>query len=247
MIYSRDQVRSLETKILTLINWSLKTILPIDFVEYFVSNKWENLLLQSKPNSSSNSNSHSNENENDFENSIETKTDDTNTHTNTNTNSGTIIHDDIDISLQSSVIFSTDRLDGHNQLDKHPQAKIYIRKFGVFFLDIIAQEYEFLKYSASMVGASVVIASRMALKIEPYWTNQLQSVIGYDYIQIQKCFLHLWQLYRQRFPDDCARAEQVQSIKIIQNTNNTNTNSNHNHNYNNVNNDSNNNNNNYQQ
>ena len=48
-----------------------------------------------------------------------------------------------------------------------------MKKYGDFFADLCLQEYSFQQYPSSLLAAAVVMASRRALAIVPYWCPEL--------------------------------------------------------------------------
>jgi len=117
--------------------------------------------------------------------------------------------DFIEYYIFENVVFSDDCLDGHCNLQNHPQAKIYMKKYCIFFLDIACQEYCFWKYSSSVLAAVIIVASRRALCITPFWNTKLTNVLEYSFDTLESCFENLWKLYHTRFPVDALRAESV--------------------------------------
>lgn len=131
-LYSDKSFKELECTLLRLLDWRLKCVLPIDFIEYFIF---------------------------------------------------------------VGCVFDDDILDGHHNLDKNPHANHYIRKFAVFFLDILLQEYIYCSLRANVMASAILIASRKALRIQPTWNSKLCGLMQCEFDdEIQNCFNMLWKL-----------------------------------------------------
>merc|ERR1712048_62418 len=111
---------------------------------------------------------------------------------------------------EKDCIFADDSLDEHTNFHKHEQSQIYLNKFATFFLDLCCQNYKFYNYLPSMMAFAVIIASRRALRITPYWNDELTSVCRHTPSQVLECFNALWNEYRRKFPDDAKKAELYQ-------------------------------------
>ncbi|ETO28418.1 hypothetical protein RFI_08717 [Reticulomyxa filosa] len=105
-----EQIELIEVKILGLLNWQLKCVLPVDFVNTYVD---------------------------------------------------------------QGIVLKDDTLDGHKNIDKHPHAQAYIKKFAMFFLDLIAQgvyNYTFFLFLStqkkSFCSKYVYISCKTKIKIK---------------------------------------------------------------------------------
>lgn len=62
-----------------------------------------------------------------------------------------------------------------------------------FLIELTLQDYKFLKYTASMVGASAVSLA-LHLTGQPSWNEELQRDAQYTEHDIRACVLDLWHL-----------------------------------------------------
>eukprot|EP00484_Ammonia_sp_Unknown_P025454 CAMPEP_0197026516 /NCGR_PEP_ID=MMETSP1384-20130603/6581_1 /TAXON_ID=29189 /ORGANISM="Ammonia sp." /LENGTH=655 /DNA_ID=CAMNT_0042455197 /DNA_START=118 /DNA_END=2085 /DNA_ORIENTATION=- len=145
--YSPNQFKPMEVKILDLLSFRLKVVLPIDFVSYYI---------------------------------------------------------------ERGCVFPDDQLDGHCNLQVNKQTNVYLFKYAIFFLDVITQNYSFWQYLPSVVAVSVIVASRRALRIEPYFNGQLTDLCKYHPSQIKQCFDEIWSEYRSKYANDAKRTEKLQ-------------------------------------
>ena len=145
--YTPNSFKPMEIKILNLLSFKLKIVLPIDFVSYYI---------------------------------------------------------------YKGCVYKNDKLDQHKNLHLHQQTNIYLEKFAIFFLDIISQNYLFWQYLPSQLAMAVIISSRRALKIEPYFNYKLINLCKYYPSQINKCFNQIWNEYSTKYPKDAKRAEKLQ-------------------------------------
>ena len=111
---------------------------------------------------------------------------------------------------ESGCIFEDDSLANYNNLHLNEQSNLYLHKFAIFLLDICCQNYLFWSYTPSMLAFAVIIASRRALKIEPYFNKKLVNLCKYTPSQMVECFDSLWNEYHSKFPDDAKKAEDLQ-------------------------------------
>ena len=76
----------------------------------------------------------------------------------------------------------------------------YVRKYADFFAELSLQEYTFQQYLPSVMSAAVVAAARRAVKIDPIWNSELESLTGYNASQIFKAYKHMYSYYTESFP-----------------------------------------------
>jgi len=147
--YAVNSLRAMELKILNLLDFNLKVVLPIDFVQWTISR---------------------------------------------------------------GCVWSDDSLLGRVQqpLQRNEQTDLYVTKFAKFFLDISVQSYSFYQYTASVVAFAVLIASRRALKIKPYFNSKLPAICGHHPDAVRACFDELWKQYLLKFPIDAGKATALQ-------------------------------------
>jgi len=147
--YAVNSLRAMELKILNLLDFNLKVVLPIDFVQWTISR---------------------------------------------------------------GCVWSDDSLLGRVQqpLQRNEQTDLYVTKFAKFFLDISVQSYSFYQYTASVVAFAVLIASRRALKIEPFFNSKLPALCRHHPDAVRSCFDELWKQYLIKFPVDAGKATALQ-------------------------------------
>eukprot|EP01112_Ceratiomyxa_fruticulosa_P015630 TRINITY_DN461_c0_g2_i1.p1 TRINITY_DN461_c0_g2~~TRINITY_DN461_c0_g2_i1.p1 ORF type:complete len:383 (-),score=90.81 TRINITY_DN461_c0_g2_i1:101-1249(-) len=82
----------------------------------------------------------------------------------------------------------------------YSDAKAYLDKLSLFFLELSLQHSVFRKFLPSVVAASAVCCARNALLIQPIWPPSLYclSLLGNDHIK--DCTTLLWELYEKTFP-----------------------------------------------
>ncbi|XP_066927049.1 cyclin-J-like isoform X1 [Clytia hemisphaerica] len=95
--------------------------------------------------------------------------------------------------------YSIDENDKHSgETITHPQkAKMYLRKYTMYFLEVALQNHEFNHYLPSIVTSSAIAASRLCLKITPTWCHSLEWITKYDSQQIEECVDKMIRLYQE--------------------------------------------------
>jgi Cyclin, N-terminal domain/Cyclin, C-terminal domain len=76
-----------------------------------------------------------------------------------------------------------------------------LEKFALFFSNMTLQSYDFSKYYPTTLAAAILLASRVAVKVEPHWRPELTKLTGYEESEIVDCFLHIWESYSVQFPN----------------------------------------------
>lgn len=111
-----------------------------------------------------------------------------------------------------NVVFADDRW--HN---KAPLSKVAasISKFGTFFSNLSLQQYEFAQYFPSHLAAAIVLAARVAVKVEPQWREELTKLTGYDRSEIDACFRHIWHCYASQFPNHVTQYRSVSPRSVV--------------------------------
>lgn len=86
--------------------------------------------------------------------------------------------------------------------NKVPLSKVAasVHKFAVFFSNLALQQYDFQQYLPTHLAAAILLASRVAVKVEPHWRPELTKLTGYERSEIEACFRHMWQCYANQFP-----------------------------------------------
>jgi len=93
-----------------------------------------------------------------------------------------------------------------------PKIPKYIKKYAEFFCNLTLQDYSFQQYRPSMLAAGAIMASRVALQVEPRWRPELTRLTGYDEPDIVEVFNHIWSYYGEQFPDHGSRAISPRSV-----------------------------------
>eukprot|EP00485_Elphidium_margaritaceum_P013222 CAMPEP_0202686108 /NCGR_PEP_ID=MMETSP1385-20130828/1908_1 /ASSEMBLY_ACC=CAM_ASM_000861 /TAXON_ID=933848 /ORGANISM="Elphidium margaritaceum" /LENGTH=468 /DNA_ID=CAMNT_0049340623 /DNA_START=211 /DNA_END=1617 /DNA_ORIENTATION=+ len=124
--------------------------------------------------------------------------------------------DFIEYYIDEGCVFADDMLGHMTNLHLNAQSNVYMKKYVTFFLDIISQNYCFWQFLPSILGMAVIIASRRALKIEPYFSRKLVAVCKYEPTEILRCFTCVWTEFKHKFPNDASAAEMVQPHDLQQ-------------------------------
>mmetsp|Transcript_1661 Transcript_1661/g.3465 ORF Transcript_1661/g.3465 Transcript_1661/m.3465 type:complete len:327 (-) Transcript_1661:370-1350(-) len=111
--------------------------------------------------------------------------------------------------LSKGVTFCDDTWQGRSLIEKIPK---YVKKYADFFCNLTLQEYSFHQYLPSLMGAAVVLASRVALNIEPRWRPELVKLTGYNEVEITDAFHHVWSYYEEQFPGHGSRSISPRSV-----------------------------------
>ncbi|OEU18880.1 cyclin-like protein [Fragilariopsis cylindrus CCMP1102] len=111
--------------------------------------------------------------------------------------------------LAKGAVFYEDTWQGRSLIEKIPK---YMKKYADFFCNLTLQEYSFQQYLPSHLAAAVILASRVALNIEPRWRPELVRLTGYSEIEITDAFHHVWSYYEEQFPGHGSRAISPRSV-----------------------------------
>lgn len=111
--------------------------------------------------------------------------------------------------LSKGATYHDDSWQGRELIEKIPK---YVRKYADFFCNLTLQEYSFQQYLPSHLAAAIILASRVALNIEPRWRPELTRVTGYNETDIINVFHHLWSYYDEQFPGHGSRAISPRSV-----------------------------------
>jgi len=111
--------------------------------------------------------------------------------------------------LAKGAVFYEDTWQGRSLIEKIPK---YMKKYADFFCNLTLQEYSFQQYLPSHLAAAVILASRVALNIEPRWRPELVRLTGYNEIEITDAFHHVWSYYEEQFPGHGSRAISPRSV-----------------------------------
>jgi len=111
--------------------------------------------------------------------------------------------------LAKGATFNDDTWQGRSLIEKIPK---YVKKYADFFCNLTLQEYSFQQYLPSLLGAAVILASRVALNIEPKWRPELVNLTGYNEVEITDAFHHVWSYYEEQFPGHGSRSISPRSV-----------------------------------
>jgi hypothetical protein len=105
--------------------------------------------------------------------------------------------------LSKGVCFEDDSWQGRQLIEKIPK---YVKKYVEFFCNLTLQEYAFQQYLPTQLAAAILLASRVALQLEPRWRPELVRLTGYDEPEITDAFHHVWSYYEEQFPGHGCRS-----------------------------------------
>jgi hypothetical protein len=111
--------------------------------------------------------------------------------------------------LSKGVTFYDDSWQGRTLIDKIPK---YVKKYAEFFCNLTLQEYSFQMYLPSQLAAAIILASRVALQIEPRWRAELTRLTSYEEVEVSEIFHHVWSYYEEQFPGHGSRSVSPRSV-----------------------------------
>ena len=111
--------------------------------------------------------------------------------------------------LAKGVCFEDDSWQGRELISKIPK---YVKKYAEFFCNLTLQEYSFQQYLPTKLAAAVILASRVALQLEPRWRPELIRLTGYEEEEIIAIFQHVWSYYEEQFPGHGSRSISPRSV-----------------------------------
>lgn len=111
--------------------------------------------------------------------------------------------------LSKGATFENDSWQGRSLIEKIPK---YVKKYADFFCNLTLQEYAFQKYLPSHLASGIVLASRVALQLEPRWNHQLTALTGHAEHELIEVFHHIWSYYEEQFPGHGSRAISPRSV-----------------------------------
>jgi len=114
--------------------------------------------------------------------------------------------------IAKGILFNDDRWQKRSIMEKIPR---YVKKYSEFFCNLCLQEYEFTKYSPSLLASAICAASRAALNLEHEWRKELDEVTGYSFKEVNPVFKHVWSHYQKQFPGHGQRTPSPQSVANI--------------------------------
>jgi len=111
--------------------------------------------------------------------------------------------------LSKGATFEDDTWQGRALIEKIPK---YVKKYVEFFCNLTLQEYSFQQYLPTHLAAAILLASRVALQLEPRWRPELARVTGYEDHEIVDVFTHVWRYYEEQFPGHGSRSISPKSV-----------------------------------
>mmetsp|Transcript_23158 Transcript_23158/g.28414 ORF Transcript_23158/g.28414 Transcript_23158/m.28414 type:complete len:277 (+) Transcript_23158:701-1531(+) len=111
--------------------------------------------------------------------------------------------------LSKGATFGDDTWQGRSLIEKIPK---YVKKYAEFFSNLTLQEYAFQQYLPSHLAAAILLASRVALQLQPRWRPELARLTGYDEHEIIDVFQHVWSYYEEQFPGHGSRSISPKSV-----------------------------------
>lgn len=111
--------------------------------------------------------------------------------------------------LSKGVCFEDDIWQGRDMIEKIPR---YVKKYAEFFCNLTLQNYQFQQYLPTQLAAAILLASRVALQLEPQWRPELVHLTGYEDREIVDIFRHVWAYYEEQFPGHGSRSISPRSV-----------------------------------
>lgn len=113
--------------------------------------------------------------------------------------------------LAKGATFVDDTWQGRALIEKIPR---YVKKYAEFFCNLTLQEYAFQRYLPTHLAAAILLASRVALQLEPRWRPELVKLTGLDEREITPIFQHVWGYYEEQFPGHGSRSISPRSVAV---------------------------------
>jgi hypothetical protein len=111
--------------------------------------------------------------------------------------------------LAKGVTFVDDTWQGRHLIEKIPR---YVKKYCEFFCNLTLQEYAFQQFLPTHLAAAILLASRVALHLEPRWRPELVRLTGLEENEITPIFQHVWAYYEEQFPGHGSRSISPRSV-----------------------------------
>jgi len=111
--------------------------------------------------------------------------------------------------LSKGVCYEDDAWQGRGLIEKIPK---YVRKYVEFFCNLTLQDYQFQRYHSTHLAAAIVLATRVALQLEPRWRPELVRLTGYEEHELAEAFHHVWSYYEEQFPGHGSRSISPRSV-----------------------------------
>ena len=90
-----------------------------------------------------------------------------------------------------------------------------LRKFCAFFSNMTLQQYDFQQYYPTHLAAAIVLASRVATKVEPKWRPELTQLTGYQESDMEDVFWHIWNMYASQFPSHVTKYRSISPRTVV--------------------------------
>lgn len=103
-----------------------------------------------------------------------------------------------DYYMSKGVLFEADTMQRRSLSGKVVR---YVHRYIEFFAELCLQDYQFQRFSPSMMAAAIIMASRKALYIAPLWRPELTKLTQYSLVEIEPCFKAVWNSYAVNFPN----------------------------------------------
>jgi len=114
--------------------------------------------------------------------------------------------------LAKGTTFEDDTWQGRALIEKIPK---YVKKYAEFFCNLTLQEYAFQQYLPVHLATAILLASRVALQLQPRWRPELARLTGYEEAEITDVFQHVWSYYEEQFPGHGSRAGSPRGVANV--------------------------------
>lgn len=102
------------------------------------------------------------------------------------------------------LLFQDDRW---NSNAKSAKVVASLRKFYTFFSNMTLQQYSYQQYFPTHLAAAILLASRVAVKVEPQWRPELTQLTGYQAADLEPIFCRIWNMYASQFPSHVTKTK----------------------------------------
>lgn len=105
--------------------------------------------------------------------------------------------------LSRGVIFEADTWQGCELTEEILE---YVKKYAEYFCNLTIRKYTFQQYRPSHLAATIILASRIALQIEPTWCQELVRLTYLEQNDISETYHHVWSYCEDQFPEHSPRS-----------------------------------------
>lgn len=105
--------------------------------------------------------------------------------------------------LSKGVIFEADTWQGCELTEEILE---YVKKYAEYFCNLTIRKYTFQQYRPSHLAATIILASRIALQIEPTWCQELVRLTYLEQNDISETYHHVWSYCEDQFPEHSPRS-----------------------------------------